>query len=49
MGETTKDNKFTVEYANCLGLCDMGPAMAINDQVFLQSLLPKKQLNFLER
>jgi len=34
MGETTKDNKFTIEYANCLGLCDEGPAMAINDRVY---------------
>ena len=46
IGETTKDNKFTVEYANCLGLCDVGPAMAINDQVFLQ-LTPEKAVKLL--
>jgi len=46
IGGTTKDNKFTVEYANCLGLCDMGPAMAINDQVFLQ-LTPEKAVELL--
>ncbi len=34
MGETTSDNKFTIEYTNCLGLCDEGPAMGINEQVF---------------
>lgn len=34
IGETTKDKKFTVEYANCLGLCDVAPAMSINDQVY---------------
>jgi len=34
MGETTSDNKFTIEYTNCLGLCDEGPAMAINERVF---------------
>jgi NADH:ubiquinone oxidoreductase subunit E len=48
IGETTKDNKFTVEYANCLGLCDMGPAMAINDQVFLQ-LTPEKAVDLLSK
>jgi NADH:ubiquinone oxidoreductase subunit E len=47
VGETTKDNKFTVEYANCLGLCDMGPAMAINDRVYL-NLTPEKAVEHLE-
>jgi len=47
IGETTGDNKFTVEYVNCLGLCDQGPAMAINDQVFTNLTLEKavKYLN----
>ena len=48
IGETTKDNKFTVEFANCLGLCDMGPAMAINDQVFLK-LTPEKAVELLSK
>jgi len=48
IGETTKDNKFTLEYANCLGLCDMGPAMAINDRVYL-SLTPEKAVELLGR
>src|SRR4030066_810014 len=46
IGGTTKDNKFTVEYANCLGFCVMGPALAINDQVFLQ-LTPEKAVELL--
>lgn len=29
-GETTKDEMFTLEYCNCLGMCDQGPAMMIN-------------------
>ncbi|MBI9018627.1 MAG: NAD(P)H-dependent oxidoreductase subunit E [Phycisphaerae bacterium] len=33
-GETTTDGMFTLEYANCLGMCDQGPAMLVNDQVF---------------
>ena len=30
VGETTKDNKFTLLETNCLGLCHKGPAMLIN-------------------
>lgn len=33
-GETTRDNKFTLEYANCVGMCDQGPAMIINERVY---------------
>jgi len=46
IGQTTSDNKFTVEYINCLGLCDEGPAMAINDQVFTK-LTPEKAVKLL--
>lgn len=28
-GETTPDNKFTLQWANCLGMCDQGPAHGI--------------------
>jgi [NiFe] hydrogenase diaphorase moiety large subunit len=33
-GETSKDGKLTFEFANCLGMCDQGPAMLINDEIF---------------
>ena len=33
-GETTPDGKFTLEWANCLGMCDQGPAMLVNDEVY---------------
>jgi [NiFe] hydrogenase diaphorase moiety large subunit len=33
-GETTKDGRFSLYWANCLGMCDQGPAMLINDYVF---------------
>lgn len=46
MGETTKDKKFTIEYANCLGLCDEGPAMAINERVYTK-LTPEKAVEYL--
>jgi NADH:ubiquinone oxidoreductase subunit E len=33
-GETTKDKRITLEYTNCLGMCDQGPAMIINERVY---------------
>lgn len=40
-GETTKDKKITLEYTNCIGMCDQGPAMIVNEQVFTK-LTPEK-------
>ncbi|MBN2667886.1 MAG: NAD(P)H-dependent oxidoreductase subunit E [Bacteroidales bacterium] len=34
LGETTHDGLFSLEQANCLGLCDVGPAMLINEQPY---------------
>jgi [NiFe] hydrogenase diaphorase moiety large subunit len=33
-GETTKDGRITLEYANCIGMCDQGPALLINERVY---------------
>jgi NADH:ubiquinone oxidoreductase subunit E len=33
-GETTADGRFTLEWANCLGMCDQGPALLVNEQVY---------------
>ncbi|GMV90992.1 MAG: NADH dehydrogenase [Candidatus Hydrogenedentota bacterium] len=33
-GETTPDGRFTLEWANCIGMCDQGPALLVNDHVF---------------
>jgi NADH:ubiquinone oxidoreductase subunit E len=33
-GETTADGKFTLEWTNCLGMCDQGPALLVNDAVY---------------
>ncbi len=33
-GETTADGKFSLTWANCLGMCDQGPAMLVNDRIF---------------
>jgi [NiFe] hydrogenase diaphorase moiety large subunit len=35
-GETTPDGRFTLEWANCIGMCDLGPALLVNDRVFTQ-------------
>jgi NADH:ubiquinone oxidoreductase subunit E len=45
-GETTKDKKYTLEHTNCMGMCDQGPAMLINDKVFTR-LDPEKAVNIL--
>ena len=33
-GQTTPDGYFTLEWANCIGMCDQGPALLINDKVY---------------
>lgn len=33
-GETTGDRRFSFELTNCIGACDMAPAMLINDEVY---------------
>ncbi len=48
MGETTKDKKITLEYLNCLGLCDRAPAMAINDRVYT-NLTPEKAVELVNK
>ncbi len=45
-GETTADNKFTIEFANCIGMCDEGPAMAINEKVYTK-LTPEKAIQII--
>lgn len=32
-GETTRDKRITLEYTNCLGMCDVGPSMIVNERV----------------
>ena len=34
VNETTKDNKFTIEYVACLGCCSLAPVMMINEEVY---------------
>lgn len=39
--ETTPDGVFTLEWAACMGMCDQGPAMLVNDTVYTR-LTPAK-------
>lgn len=34
MGQTTEDGRFTLEYCPCLGICDVSPAIMINDKTY---------------
>jgi [NiFe] hydrogenase diaphorase moiety large subunit len=40
-GETSPDSAFTLQWTNCLGMCDQGPAMLVNDQIYTQLTSPK--------
>lgn len=47
-GETTPDGKFSLEYTNCLGMCDQGPAMLVNDHV-ITMVTPEKVHDIIEK
>jgi NADH-quinone oxidoreductase subunit E len=34
IGESSQDGRFSFLHTNCIGLCDQGPAMLINDEYF---------------
>ena len=34
IGETTRDNLFTLEISSCLGVCGVAPAIMINEEVY---------------
>lgn len=46
-GETTTDGKFSLEWANCIGMCDQGPALLVNDKVHTR-VTPEKVHQILE-
>lgn len=47
-GETTNDGLFTLEYCECIGLCDISPAIMINDKIYGE-LTPEKAKEIIER
>jgi len=46
VGSTTSDQLFTLELTNCIGMCDQGPAMLINDTVY-SKLDPNKAVEII--
>ncbi|MGA2080890.1 MAG: NAD(P)H-dependent oxidoreductase subunit E [Holophaga sp.] len=46
-GQTTQDGSFTLEWANCMGMCDQGPALLVNDRLFTK-VTPEKVHEILE-
>ncbi|MFH1428751.1 MAG: NADH-quinone oxidoreductase subunit NuoE [Candidatus Margulisiibacteriota bacterium] len=41
IGDTSADKMFTLEYTNCMGMCDVGPAMMVNKEIHTK-LTPQK-------
>lgn len=41
VGETTQDERFSLLETNCIGLCNEGPAMLINDEYYTK-LTPQR-------
>jgi NADH:ubiquinone oxidoreductase subunit E len=33
-GDTTADGRFSLQWASCLGMCDQGPALLVNDRLY---------------
>lgn len=46
-GETTKDGRFTLEYCQCLGVCESSPAILVNDKVY-RNLTPGRAATLME-
>jgi len=47
-GETTPDGKFSLQWADCLGMCDQGPALLVNEKVVTQ-VTPEMVYSILEQ
>lgn len=48
MGETTADGLFTLEYCECLGICDISPAIMINEKTY-GNLTPRSAVALIKR
>ncbi|HSH52480.1 MAG TPA: NAD(P)H-dependent oxidoreductase subunit E, partial [Bacteroidales bacterium] len=42
-GENTTNNKFSLEMTSCMGVCGIGPVMAVNDEYY--TCLTVKKVN----
>ncbi len=48
MGSTDEDGLFTLEYTNCMGMCDKGPAMMIDEDIYA-GFSPEDVVDILDR
>jgi len=46
-GETSKDGRFTLEFCQCLGVCESSPAILINDMIY-KNLTPGRAATLME-
>lgn len=46
-GETTKDGRFTLEYCQCLGLCEFAPVIMVNETPY-RNLTPGRAATLME-
>lgn len=44
MGGTTEDGLYSLDWANCMGMCDRGPSMMVNDDLYAE-LTPSKAVD----
>jgi NADH:ubiquinone oxidoreductase subunit E len=47
-GQTTRDGLFSLEFTNCIGMCNEGPAMLVNEDVY-SHLTPEKVVDILDK
>lgn len=47
MGETTGDRKYSLDYANCMGMCDQGPSMMVNNDLYAR-LTPSRAVEIVK-
>ena len=48
IGETTPDDRFTIEVCPCLGICDISPVIMINDEIY-GDLNPEKARELIKK
>lgn len=48
LGETTKDNKITLERTGCIGMCDKAPAALIDDKL-VGNITPNKVKDIIKK
>lgn len=46
-GETSEDGRFTLEYCQCLGMCEYSPCILVNDKVY-KDLTPGRAATLME-